>query len=73
MTTLAEIEAAATALKPEEREHLETLLREQRERENDAHLEELYQRTGFRPLPKRPGDKPVTTEIVRQICDEEGI
>ena len=73
MITLAEIEAAATALKPEEREYLETVPREPREREKDARMQDLYRRTGVVPLPKRPDDKPVTDEIVRQIREEEGI
>ncbi|MGL4231683.1 MAG: CopG family transcriptional regulator [Casimicrobium sp.] len=28
---------------------------------------------GIKPFPKRPGGKPVTSEFVRQLMDEEGI
>ena len=76
MTTLAEIEAAATALKPEERECLESFLRElrvQQEEDEEAHLQELYRRTGFYPLTKKPGGQQATDELVRQIREEEGI
>lgn len=72
MSTLAEIEAAVADLTPEEVAHLENLLRELRGQADEARLQELYRRTGVHPLPKR-GGPPVTVELVRQICDEEGI
>ena len=72
MSTLAEIEAAVIALTPQEMAHLEKLLRELREQSGEARLQELYRRTGVHPLPKR-GGPPVTVELVRQICEEEGI
>ncbi len=71
MGTLAEIEAAA-ALSPEEQKHLEAFLRGLREQAEEAHLQELYRRIGVHPLPGR-GGPPVTVELVRQICEEEGI
>lgn len=72
MSTLAEIEAAASALTREEREQLEAFLRELREKTEDEHLQEIYRRTGFHPFPKRCGP-PATNELVQQIRDEEGI
>ena len=72
MSTLAEIEAAAATLSPDEMEKLETFLRELREQAEEARLQELYRRTGIHPFPKR-GGPPVTVELVRQICEEEGI
>ena len=72
MSTLTEIEAAAATLSPEEQKHLEIFLRELREQTEEARLRELYRRTGLHPFPKR-GGPPVTVELVRQICEEEGI
>ena len=72
MSTLAEIEAAAVTLPPDEMKQLEDFLRELRAQAEEAHLQELYRRTGFHPFPKR-GGPPVTVELVRQICEEEGI
>jgi hypothetical protein len=72
MSTLAEIEAAAAALSPAEKKHLEDFLRELREQADEAHMQGVYRQTGVHPLPKR-GGPPVTVELVRQICEEEGI
>ena len=72
MSTLAEIEAAAATLSPEEQKLLEDFLRELRAKAEEARLQELYRITGVHPLPKR-GGPPVTVELVRQICEEEGI
>ena len=72
MSTLAEIEVAVATLSPEEQKHLEAFLRELREQAEEAHLQELYRRTGVHPFPKG-GGPPVTVELVQQICDEEGI
>lgn len=72
MNTLAEIEAAAATLSPEEIEKLEMFLREKREEAKEAYLQELYRWNGVHPLPKR-GGPPVTVELVQQIIEEEGI
>ena len=72
MSTLAEIEAAVAALTPQEMAHLENLLRELRAQAEEKELRELYRRIGLHPLPRR-GGPPVTVELVRQICEEEGI
>ena len=72
MSTLVEIEAAAATLSPEEQKQLEAFLRELREQAEEARLQAIYQRIGLHPLPRRDGP-PVTVELVRQICDEEGI
>lgn len=73
MSTLAEIEAAAVTLTPEEMQQLETFLREARERAEEERLMELAHANGFHPFPRSPGDKVVTDEIVRRIREEEGI
>ncbi len=70
MSTLAEIEAAA--LSPEEMKQMEDFLRELRAQAEEARLKELYRRTGVHPLPRR-GGPPATVELVRRICEEEGI
>ena len=72
MSTLAEIEAAVASLTTQEMARLESVLRELRTRQEEAELEELYQRIGFVPLAKRAG-QPVTREMVRQLREEEGI
>lgn len=74
MSTLQEIEAAVLTLTPEERQSLETLLRSLRaqEQKEEDELRELARRNGFNPFAKRSG-APVTTELVRQICEDEGI
>ena len=72
MITLVEIEAALPTLKPAEIQRLEAVLRETRECNEKKHLQELYGRTGVQPFPQREGS-PVTTEMVLQICEEEGI
>ncbi len=72
MSTLAEIEAAAAALSPEEQEKLETFLRRKREEAEEAHLQELYRRTGFHPLPRR-SNVVITNEMVNQLREEMDI
>ena len=73
MTTLAEIEAAAATLSAEEQAQLEAFLRERRAKDAEtADLEALAHRNGFFPLPRR-SNKIVTIEMVRQLCEEEGI
>ena len=72
MSTLAEIEAAAATLSPEEMKQLEDFLRELRAQAEEAELREIHRRLGVHPLPKR-GGPPVTVELVQQICEEEGI
>ena len=71
MSTLAEIEAAAATLSPEDMKQLEDFLRELWAQAEEARLQELYRRTGVHPLPKR-GGPPVTVELVQQIIEEEG-
>jgi hypothetical protein len=39
----------------------------------DYRLEEPRAIYGIRPFPKRPGGKPVSSEEVRRLMDEEGI
>ena len=72
MITFAEIEAALPTLKLEEVERLEILVRELRVHADEEQREELYRRVGFRPFEDKDG-KPVTTEMVLQLCEEEGI
>lgn len=72
MSTLAEIEAAVVSLTPTEMEHLESLLRDLRAQQEEAQMNEFYQRIGFVPLPKRAG-QPVTREMVRQLREEENV
>lgn len=73
MSTLAEIKTAAASLPPEEMEQLKAFLRDERARHaQEAYREELYRRVGFRPLPRRSNEV-VTVEMVRRLCEEEGI
>ena len=72
MITLAEIEATLPTLQPSEIARLENILREVREQAEKEHREELYRRLGFRPFENKDG-KTVTTEMVLQMCEEEGI
>lgn len=73
MSTLAEIEAAVATLTPAELDQLEALLRDVRARHTEgSDLEEIARRNGFAPLPRR-NDEIITAEMVRQICEEEGI
>ena len=72
MSTLAEIEAAAATLSPEEMEKLETFLREKREEAQEASLQELYRRNGVHPLPRR-GNVVITNEMVEQLREEMDI
>lgn len=72
MSTLAEIEAAVASLTTQEMAHLENLLHELRAQVEEKELQEIYQRIGLHPLPRR-GGPPVTVELVRQICEEEGV
>ena len=72
MSTLAEIEAAVTSLTPQEMAHLENLLRELRAQAEEAHLQELYRRTGVHPLPRR-SNVVVTNEMINQLREEMDI
>jgi hypothetical protein len=73
MSTLAEIEAAVVTLGPRELDQLEKLLLELRaQHQRESSLQDLYRVTGFDPLPKR-SEKVITIEMVRQLCEEEGI
>ena len=73
MSTLAEIEAALARLAPAELDELATLLENLRAAHADeSDLAELERHIGFVPFPKRAGE-PVTTELVRQLCEEEGV
>ncbi len=72
MSTLAEIEAAAATLSPEEQKQLETFLRELREQAEQAHLQELYRLNGVHPLPRRSGVI-ITNEMINQLREEEDI
>jgi len=72
MSTLAEIEAAASTLSPEEMKQLEDFLRGLRAEAEEKQLQEIYKRIGLHPLPRR-GGPPVTVELVQQIIEEEGI
>jgi hypothetical protein len=40
---------------------------------NAYRVEETRAVYGIKPFPKRPGGKPVTSEDVRRLMDEEGI
>ncbi len=72
MSTLAEIEAAVASLTSQETAHLENLLRELREQAEEKELQELYQRIGLHPLPRR-GKATITNEMVQQLREEEDI
>ena len=72
MSTLAEIEAAAATLTPEEQKNLETFLRELREQAEQARLQELYRLNGVHPLPRR-NHVVITNEMINQLREEENV
>lgn len=72
MSTLAEIEAAAAALSLDEMKRLENFLRELRTEVEEKQLQEIYQRIGLHPLPRR-GGAVITNEMVQQLREEEDI
>lgn len=73
MSTLAEIENALVQLSPGELRQVEEILaRIQRQSHEEREIAALARRNGFNPFPRRSGEL-VTTEFVRQLCEEEGI
>lgn len=73
--SLHEIETALSGLSAEELAHVEITLRTLRARNIPAARrdgEKAALKNGFDVFPKRPGE-PVTIELVRQLCVEEGI
>ena len=72
MSTLAEIEAAAATLSPAEMKLMEDFLHELRVKAEEAHLQELYRRTGVHLLPRR-NDEVITNETIAQLREEENI
>jgi len=74
--SLREIERALSGLSAEELAHVEITLRTLRARKVPATArrngEKAALKNGFDIFPKRPGE-PVTIELVRQLCVEEGI
>ena len=72
--SLHEIETALSGLSAEELAHVEITLRTLRDQVRTARRtgEKAVLKNGFDIFPKRPGE-PVTIELVRQLCVEEGI